>query len=70
MARPPHAEANVESVLQTPRTWLFVAMIGTLVAMLLALKDKPWTVPFVVGAGSATLLMWTGAYFDVYMCLY
>lgn len=65
---PPRAEADVQKVLQNPRTYLFVGLVATLSALVVAVR-QPWTVPFVVGAASSTLLLWFGAYFDVYMCL-
>ena len=65
----PRPEADIQKVLQTPRTYLFVGMVATLAALVVAVR-QPWVVPFVIGAGSATLLLWLGAFFDVYMCLY
>lgn len=65
---PPRAEADVQQVLQNPRTYLFIGLVATLAALVVAVR-QPWTVPFVVGASASTLLLWFGAYFDVYMCL-
>ena len=56
-------------VLTNPRTWLFVIMIATLVAMLMMLKE-PWVGPFVVGAGVSSFVMFVGAWMDSFMCLY
>jgi len=65
----PRPEADIGKVLSSPRTWVFVGLAVALAALVLTVK-QPWVMPFVVGASAAVLLLFLGAFFDVYMCLY